>query len=64
MVKIQMNPTTWSFAEGSELTRKVQLPRFRMTAFYQIQSDGTPVILEICGPGQLPRWMDRKMKPK
>jgi hypothetical protein len=63
VAKIQSNPTTWSFAKGSKLTRKVQLLRFRMTAFYQIKSDGVPVILELCGPGQLPRWKSRSPNP-
>jgi hypothetical protein len=62
--KIQLNPQTWSLAEGSTLTRKVQLLRFGMTAFYQIQDNGVPVILELCGPGQLPRWENRSRKTK
>jgi hypothetical protein len=60
--KIQNHPKTWSFVEGSKATRKVQLFRFGMTAFYQIQSSGVPVILELSGPGQLPRWTRRTKK--
>jgi hypothetical protein len=57
--KIERNPRTWSFAEGSKRVRKVQIPRFKMQVFYLIRADGAPLILEFAGAGRLPRWADR-----
>jgi hypothetical protein len=60
--KIRLHPKTWPFVKGSRMTRKVQLTRFHMTAFYQIQTNGVAIILELCGPGQIPRWAKRAPK--
>jgi len=57
--KIQNNPTTWSKAPGSKTVRKVQILDFRMQAFYVIQKNGVPLILEYAGPGLQPRWAAR-----
>jgi hypothetical protein len=57
--KIERHPQTWSFALGSRRVRKVQIPRFRLQVFYIIRKDGTPVILEVAGPGFQPRWVER-----
>jgi plasmid stabilization system protein ParE len=57
--KIADNPETWSFAPGSERVRRVQVPAFRMQVFYILLPNGTPFILEICGPGSPPRWSER-----
>jgi plasmid stabilization system protein ParE len=57
--KIRDNPRTWSFAPGSKRVRKVQILDFRMQAFYTIQRNGVPLILEFAGPGLQPRWVER-----
>jgi len=57
--KIRDNPTTWSKAPGSKTVRKVQILDFRMQAFYVIQKNGVPLILEYAGPGLQPRWSTR-----
>ncbi len=57
--KIRNNPKTWSKAHGSKTVRKVQILDFRMQAFYVIQKNGVPLILEYAGPGLQPRWASR-----
>jgi hypothetical protein len=57
--KICDNAATWSRASGSKKVRKVQIKSFRMTAFYVIQRNGVPLILEFARPGMLPRWAKR-----
>jgi plasmid stabilization system protein ParE len=57
--KIGNNPETWSKVSGSSKVRKVQIKSFRMTVFYVIRKNKSPLILEFAGPGLLPRWADR-----
>jgi hypothetical protein len=57
--KIGHNPATWSKVSKSSKVRKVQIKKFRITAFYVIRKNKVPLILEFAGPGLLPRWTDR-----
>lgn len=58
-VKIRDNPETWSKVPGSKKVQKVQIKSFRMTAFYILQKNKVPLILEFAGPGLMPRWAER-----
>src|SRR5471032_38528 len=58
--RIRRHPNTWSKAHGSKTVRKVQILHFRMTAFYEIQANGVPLVPELAGPGLQPRWADRR----
>jgi hypothetical protein len=57
--KIRSQPETWSFVPGSRRVRKVQIPDFRMQAFYMIQRNGVPLLIEFAGAGLQPRWRGR-----
>jgi hypothetical protein len=57
--KIERNPTTWSFAFRSRRVRKVQILRFRLQVFYLARTGEPPLVLEVAGPGRLPRWRRR-----
>jgi plasmid stabilization system protein ParE len=57
--KIANNPEMWSRVYGSNKVRKVQIRRFRMTAFYIVRKNGVPLILEFAGPGLQPLWATR-----
>ncbi len=55
--KIGDNPTTSNFVPGSKRVLRVQVRAFRMQVFYLITPNGTPLILEIAGPGVQPLWL-------